>query len=408
MAPITVGSRAFHRVSLGVESTHGTRVDPTFNLNMASSSIITLDKSPANPDEDYQSLVMNQPGRGTFGVRLAGLQMDGVARYQDLMRYCQHWWAGGVTPTGATSKTISGNTAASPTVVTTTAAHGLVTGDTVLISGSNSTPLIDGTWTVTVLTTTTFSIPVNVTIAGTAGSVAAGADKWVFPLDASSDTLKSATIQEGDNVQAYEMTYGMITDGHLSFNQLTAPGNMPWELKTTWMGQDKVPTAFTGTPATVTGAESLMGHLTRAYIDTTSVAFGSGTEEVGVLAMDFTIPSGVTPRKYGETTDTLSTHGRLKRTPLLTISFFLSSGSETDLFAAWQGNIGQMVERRLRLKAVGSGNNNAYIDSRIRFRTVPVQEFNGASILAIDAECVGDSALGGSDLQLTLNNAIAS
>ena len=59
---------------------------------------------------------------------------------------------------------------ANPTVVT-AAAHGLATGDTVTIAGSNSTPTIDGTRTVTVLSTTVFTVPVAVTIAGTGGTV---------------------------------------------------------------------------------------------------------------------------------------------------------------------------------------------------------------------------------------------
>lgn len=72
------------------------------------------------------------------------------------------------------SDTISGNTLANPTVVTTSGNHGLTSGDTVVITGSNSTPSINGTHVVTVISPTTFSIPVNVTGAGTAGTVTSG------------------------------------------------------------------------------------------------------------------------------------------------------------------------------------------------------------------------------------------
>lgn len=67
--------------------------------------------------------------------------------------------------------TISSATVASPTVITTNVAHRLSTGAKVLIDGSNTTPLIDGEQTVTVISTTTFSIPVAVTTAGTTGRV---------------------------------------------------------------------------------------------------------------------------------------------------------------------------------------------------------------------------------------------
>jgi hypothetical protein len=70
-----------------------------------------------------------------------------------------------------TVRSISSNTLANPTVVTTTAAHKYVSGDTVVISGSNSTPTIDGSRVVTVISPTTFSVPVNVSTAGTSGSV---------------------------------------------------------------------------------------------------------------------------------------------------------------------------------------------------------------------------------------------
>lgn len=67
--------------------------------------------------------------------------------------------------------TIVSNTLANPTVVSTgLIEHGLITGDVVLISGSNSTPTIDGERTVTVISPTTFSVPVNVTSGLTAGT----------------------------------------------------------------------------------------------------------------------------------------------------------------------------------------------------------------------------------------------
>lgn len=67
------------------------------------------------------------------------------------------------------STTITGNTAANPTVITTSAPHGLNNQDEIMIlqTGTQSTPSINGLHTVTVLSTTTFSIPVNVTVPGT-------------------------------------------------------------------------------------------------------------------------------------------------------------------------------------------------------------------------------------------------
>jgi hypothetical protein len=57
---------------------------------------------------------------------------------------------------------------ASPTQIT-SATHGLISTDVIVISGSNSTPSIDGTYVVTVVDANNFTIPVNVTVAGTTG-----------------------------------------------------------------------------------------------------------------------------------------------------------------------------------------------------------------------------------------------
>jgi hypothetical protein len=67
--------------------------------------------------------------------------------------------------------TITSNSIANPSVVTTPVPHGLVTGQVVLVSGvATSSPTINGQQTVTVIDPTHFSVPVNVTIAGTGGS----------------------------------------------------------------------------------------------------------------------------------------------------------------------------------------------------------------------------------------------
>ena len=69
--------------------------------------------------------------------------------------------------------TITNISVANPTVVTCGA--NVATGTTVTISGSNSTPSVNGTYTATNVSSTAFSIPVNVTSAGSAGTVQPGA-----------------------------------------------------------------------------------------------------------------------------------------------------------------------------------------------------------------------------------------
>ena len=77
------------------------------------------------------------------------------------------------------SHTITGNTVANPTVITTLLPHGLTTGNTVYIVQSNSTPSINGAQVVTVTGANTFTIAVNVTTAGTTGEFLSSVEKQI-------------------------------------------------------------------------------------------------------------------------------------------------------------------------------------------------------------------------------------
>ena len=67
-----------------------------------------------------------------------------------------------------TESKIVSSSVANPTVITTASPHGLTTGDLVSISGNSS--VIDSTYVATVTGATTFTIPVNVSSAGTLGT----------------------------------------------------------------------------------------------------------------------------------------------------------------------------------------------------------------------------------------------
>lgn len=120
------------------------------------------------------------------------------------------------------SLTITGNTLANPTVVTTSTAHGLATGDSVNITGSNSTPSINGDNTVTVISSTTFSVPVNVTVAGTAGTVqrTSTGGGWAAYLQLFSIGSNSVTVTLQDS--ADNSSFTNLTGG--AFSALSARG----------------------------------------------------------------------------------------------------------------------------------------------------------------------------------------
>jgi hypothetical protein len=98
---------------------------------------------------------------------------------------------------------IATSSVANPTVITTSAPHQLVQGDTIIIAGhTGSTPAVAGSFTPTVLTTTTFTIPLNVTVGGTGGTMqrdyqAIGEIRSVTPPGFSRDKIPTSIHNEG-------------------------------------------------------------------------------------------------------------------------------------------------------------------------------------------------------------------
>lgn len=74
-----------------------------------------------------------------------------------------------IAPTVSISSITTGNS--STMLVTTTTPHGLLNLDSVVISGTDSVPPIDGEWQITYVSPTSFRVPVTVTTAGTTGSM---------------------------------------------------------------------------------------------------------------------------------------------------------------------------------------------------------------------------------------------
>jgi hypothetical protein len=71
---------------------------------------------------------------------------------------------------------ITGISAANPTHIT-SVAHGLATGDQIAIIGTDSTPVVDGVWTITKLDADHFTVPITVSVLGTTG-------RWIAIEDA--------------------------------------------------------------------------------------------------------------------------------------------------------------------------------------------------------------------------------
>lgn len=104
------------------------------------------------------------------------------------------------------------------TGVITSTAHGLISGQKIIITGTDSTPAVDGTYTVTPISANSFSIPTTVTITGTTGSFVLAADVVVipsinFPKHFSSDLLFDiVTNKSPNNIRVYNIPANNINN----------------------------------------------------------------------------------------------------------------------------------------------------------------------------------------------------
>lgn len=117
---------------------------------------------------------------------------------------------------------IASNAVGSPTVVT-CYGHGLQTGQTIVVAGSNSTPTIDGERVVTVIDQNTFSIPVAVTVDGTQGYFSKKLTEFYSGNGSQFIQLKERPVQSVSAVYLDPTGYwGDSANGFASATQLTA------------------------------------------------------------------------------------------------------------------------------------------------------------------------------------------
>lgn len=139
-----------------------------------------------------------------------------------------------ITCSAGAAKPITAISIANPTHVT-LAAHGFPNGATVVIAGSNSSPSINGSQVVTVLDDDTFTVAVNVTVAGTQGTA----------QYTENTTCGIATVQTGSGGLMTAQQLGVILASHPQI-YYQEPDGTPDNIIPTQNGQDYF-VQFTGT-----------------------------------------------------------------------------------------------------------------------------------------------------------------
>lgn len=210
-----------------------------------------------------------------------------------------------LVPQGAISSVSVGG----PTTITTSTPHGLSTGDTVTISGTTTTPSINGSHTVTVTGATTFTIPVTVT------SVTTGTGTWttnaaailsnsvapatVITTTSAHGLTTGASITIKGNVGSVPSINGTHTVTVLSATTFSIP------VSTTVGGVGGVWVVNSGSPDTTVAISQL---------DIPSTAVAGGNSSQGWYFFQF--PSPVTlnagtiyaPQVYAQSTGTLTVY----------------------------------------------------------------------------------------------------
>lgn len=91
---------------------------------------------------------------------------------------------------------------ATQAVITTSAPHGLVNGDEVVITNSNSTPSVDGLYPITFISTTQFSVPVTTTISGNRGAFSNAIDTLTSTQNGQANRIYYSKLLQPEAVPA--------------------------------------------------------------------------------------------------------------------------------------------------------------------------------------------------------------
>ena len=186
--------------------TPGDNIDETA-LNM----IQIINTSPSNTTiyAYYLSGVGDLPGQILFKERTLGGDQFFITSTA----------GGSFTPVLPAGNTITGISVANPTVIT-SVGHGFTSGDVVRIFNSNSTPNIDGEWTVTVTGVDTFTIPIAVTVLGTTGTVMLSSEAVVSDNDAKQNRVYASKTSQVEAVPLY--TYFDIGSANFPIQRVVA------------------------------------------------------------------------------------------------------------------------------------------------------------------------------------------
>lgn len=225
---------------------------------------------------------------------------------------------------------------------------------------------------------------------------------WLYPFEAVAPTIVPATIETGniDVGSAQErLVSALINSITLGFSAITAGQASPWTLSAEVLAFDRAVNALTGgLSARGTNLETVQGHLTRFYEGSTSTAFGSLAESAATLrSFTMTATRNLALRAYGSDSDLAQKYGF---TDLSNATYEMlvavNATTKTDLHDTWNTSGATIGERRIRLRAAGSGSKQFTLDALAGMFAIPWDDSDGERVYKITGEFADDATLGAS------------
>lgn len=180
---------------------------------------------------------------------------------------------------------------------------------------------------------------------------------WTFtPSMTALNAPDTATFEMGDNTQAYEVEYVMISRIRLAgtISQDQSASNFIVEVD--YFGRQVTPTTFTGS-LNIPSTENINSKLMRFFQDTTFAGLG-GTEKTGLLrSWDIEIINGNHPKFHGGADKFFDVHGEGDFEIMARVT--LEGNSDADaIYDQWQATEQTFLEFNVSGAQIGTGDNH--------------------------------------------------
>lgn len=234
----------------------------------------------------------------------------------------------------------------------------------------------------------------------------------VYPYETGAASVIPMTIETGniDSAAAQErLVSALISSLQMGFTTIDPGSASPWTLSADILAFDREVSALTpGLTEVANPLETVQGHLTRLYEGSVATAFGA-LAELGSSLKSFTMTAerSLALRAYGSTSDRASKFGYTDMSnATYELVVAVSPTAKTDLHDTWNTSGATIGERRLRVKAIGTGSKVFQIDARAGMFAIPWDDANGERVYKVTGEFADDATLDASHV-ITLVNTIA-